>query len=102
VEGAGDGQGHSVAGSPGSVTRTRLLASIYGDSEAERRTHPDLALDPDLAAVQFHELPTQGQSEVWISLDCEITCNDGFKTSNIIVIHLSKTTPHEHATVNCE
>src|SRR5262245_22522232 len=63
VEGAGDGQGHSVAGSPGSVTRTRLLVSIYGDREGERRTHPDLALDPDLAAVQFHELPTQGQSQ---------------------------------------
>ena len=38
-------RGTRVAGSPGSVTRTRLLASIYGDSEAERRTHPDLCVD---------------------------------------------------------
>ena len=33
----------------------------HRDRERERRAHAHLALDPDLPAVEFDKLPTQGQ-----------------------------------------
>src|SRR5262245_23032884 len=41
----------------------RLIVSMHGDRERECRSRPYLALDPDLAAVEFHELPTQSEPE---------------------------------------
>src|SRR4029450_1396278 len=38
------------------------FAATHREREREDRTRADLALHPDLAAVEFHKLPTQGQS----------------------------------------
>src|SRR5262245_3236736 len=46
-----------------STIRISSFAMTHRDREREGRALPQLALDPDLAAVQLHELPTQGQSQ---------------------------------------
>src|SRR5262249_6545830 len=45
------------------MLRISSFATGHWYRERERRARPDLALDPDLAAVQFDELPRQGQAE---------------------------------------
>src|SRR4030095_12845202 len=42
---------------------TNLLAAGHPDREPEGRAVTQLALDPDLAAVQLDELPAEGQAE---------------------------------------
>src|SRR5262249_17892127 len=39
------------------------FATAHRQREAERRTNPYLALHPNLATVQLHELPTQGEPQ---------------------------------------
>src|SRR5215510_12169746 len=46
-----------------STMRISSFAMSHRDREREGRALPQLALDPDLAAVQLDELPTQGQSQ---------------------------------------
>src|SRR5262245_6852729 len=46
-----------------STMRISSFAMTHRNRERERRAQADLALDPDLAAVQLDELPTQGQSQ---------------------------------------
>src|SRR5262245_58370736 len=41
----------------------RSLSPTHRDRERERGADTDLALDPDLAAVQLNELPTQGEPQ---------------------------------------
>src|SRR5437016_13782275 len=46
-----------------STTRISSFATAHRDRERERRTHAHLTLDPDPPAVEFDELPAQGQSQ---------------------------------------
>src|SRR5215510_1555613 len=58
-----------------STMRISSFAMSHRDREREGRALPQLALDPDLAAVQLDELPPQGQSQP-SALDLLVRCPD--------------------------
>src|SRR5215813_3907941 len=61
-----------------STIKISSFATAHRHRERERRTLPDLALDPDLAAVKFDEFARQRQTEAG-AFDFLLRCSDLLK-----------------------